>query len=181
MRFPASSYWSVIVPYGWELTDQVTLSIRLRTSYDIVTEVVPESRHFKARGDAGSEVPYSRVMSPRRPTGVRRGGGPGRSLLRRGIPAGGGASLRPILDESNHSVKGIPRARGMLSYMKLLLATVFVQLTKLLAGAHASAIAGRRGCARDLAGLCGQIERQELEIDLLRARLPRLDSARRPR
>jgi transposase InsO family protein len=65
--------------------------------------------------------------------------------------------------------------------MKHFLARAFLELTKLLAGAHAAAMARKRGRALDLAGLRDLTERQQVEIDLLRSRLGRLDSAKRPR
>jgi len=65
--------------------------------------------------------------------------------------------------------------------MKHLLARAFLELTKLLSSAHAAALSKQRGRAAELAGLRDLVERQQLEIDLLRARLARLDSAKRPR
>jgi len=65
--------------------------------------------------------------------------------------------------------------------MKHLLARAFLELTKLLSSAHAAALSKRHGRAAALAGLRDLVERQQLDIDLLRARLARLDSAKRPR
>ena len=65
--------------------------------------------------------------------------------------------------------------------MKHFLARAFLELTKLLAGTHAAAMGAKRGRTLDLAGLRDVTERQQVEIYLLRARLSRLDSAKRPR
>jgi putative transposase len=65
--------------------------------------------------------------------------------------------------------------------VKHFLARAFLELTRLLSSAHAAGLSKKRGRARDLAGLRELVERQQLEIDLLRARLARLDSAKRPR
>jgi transposase InsO family protein len=65
--------------------------------------------------------------------------------------------------------------------MKHFLARAFIELTRLLAGAYAAVMAKKRGRALDLAGLRDLVERQQVEIELLRARLSRLDSAKRPR
>jgi len=65
--------------------------------------------------------------------------------------------------------------------MKHLLARAFLELTKLLSSAHAAAMSKRRGRAAELAVLRDLAERQQFEIDLLRGRLARLDSAKRPR
>jgi len=65
--------------------------------------------------------------------------------------------------------------------MKHFLARTLLELAKFLAGAQAAAIGAKRGHALDLAALRDLTERQQVEIDLLRARLSRLDSAKRPR